>query len=1172
MCLFRKGVLAVINLPRVLGAGMKETRRLHPLSLAINESLVPLSTATMVVMDNEAVEGRTYIRLFTPNGGSGIYRTRVPETHHVEETAVIQMEHAVCEIGDYMVRAAIEEETTVRAAFVTLFSHYRGTLWQLGSFTANESVTLDVDYENLLEKLLAVLNQVPKYYLTFNFSTTPWTLGLAEKTQTVTAEGRLSRNVADDVVRRDDKELCTRVFVRGLPKPAGQEDDEDAVGYMDADTIGLYGVVERETGGPSLSQAQAQRVAEAYLAAHKHPKLSVEIEAADLSEITGEAMDRFTLGKRFRLAVPEKGEVITDYITKIAWRDVYNAPYQASIVIGDYQDAALTFLQDQASAAKGASRGAKRDAKNFVKVFSLTDEAGNILQQAGMQLDANGLLVYAQDNENNLMSIVTQTASSIKSIVESKEAGLESRIEQTAGEIMLEVADTKSGLHSLIEQTPEMIRSEVGSAVSGFAQSVIEQTASYIRMEVTNAASSISQSVIEQTTDYIRTEVTSVASGIAWSVIEQTMTGIIQTVGTKARVYVGVIRPTGDIHEGDIWINSPLLDSWGGLADGTWQSSADFRWKDYAGAEMYVWKDGDWHLIGDSAEVAEMDVVIEHDREHWAAVATKVDTLGNDWNSRLEVTAEYIRGDVSTAKSTLYSVVMQTATNVFSGVYDKVGDNFSTIEQTAEKVRVDVASAKSSLYAVIQVTSTQIFTGVFNKADEKYSTITQTANDIKLAVAAGKSAVYESVILQTATDIHIAVRDSKSELSSSIKVQADRISLVVSGTGANAKIRPAQIVAAINDGASSVVISADHINLDGYVKATDIDAAFIKTKVEAADRINVRALYIPNGETGTHSTNWENVKNSIYDVKIEQNGNIYKLQKRTWLSDWVDAGVSFSRATSLSGTWSGGTFTVNATPQGNTLSAQLFDLTSSDVTWQGRTGTIKVYANLNGGETKYDTGKRLSVTAPVTPTTLSGSWSGRTFTVTADPQGDIKIGRVYDGVVVLGNPPEYRKSGSDHYIKQWIRIYSEDLETGDAHTTIMDKAVEFKANLAYEAGRTVTSWDASWNAGKLSIKPQPQNVEFWATVYGGSMSRSGRNVTIPIKSVNKNTDPSETTVGNATGTISLYKTEITLLRNKVSSEPSTYDGVFSAITSNGWYTITCRVLGQEVVYKVQVDV
>ena len=53
-----------------------------------------------------------------------------------------------------------------------------------------------------------------------------------------------------------------------------------------------------------------------------------------------------------------------------------------------------------------------------------------------------------------------------------------------------------------------------------------------------------------------------------------------------------------------------------------------------------------------------------------------------------------------------------------------------------------------------------------------------------------------------------------------LNVLSDKISLVVSSDG---KIKPASIVAAINNGSSSIKISADHIILDGEAVADSLD-------------------------------------------------------------------------------------------------------------------------------------------------------------------------------------------------------------------------------------------------------------------------------------------------------------------------------------------------------------
>jgi phage minor structural protein len=93
-----------------------------------------------------------------------------------------------------------------------------------------------------------------------------------------------------------------------------------------------------------------------------------------------------------------------------------------------------------------------------------------------------------------------------------------------------------------------------------------------------------------------------------------------------------------------------------------------------------------------------------------------------------------------------------------------------------------------------------------------------------------------SRITQTANQISLEVSERKQAdagLSGRIDVQANRISLVVEGTGANAHIKPAEIVASINDGASTIKLSANHIDIDGLVNkmvAYNVEVASLETR------------------------------------------------------------------------------------------------------------------------------------------------------------------------------------------------------------------------------------------------------------------------------------------------------------------------------------------------------
>ena len=215
-------------------------------------------------------------------------------------------------------------------------------------------------------------------------------------------------------------------------------------------------------------------------------------------------------------------------------------------------------------------------------------------------------------------------------------------------------------------------------------------------------------------------------------------------------------------------------------------------------------------------------------------------------------------------------------------------------------------------------------------------------------------------------------KEAEGTLSGKISVEAGKISQIVSSVGKDGKVTAASICLSINNSGSTAMINANKIYLLGQTIANQISADYIATKISNiatlnANNILARSVKVVVGQTQSDVATHVYVSGCPYDLRITRSGDTYTLQQKRlgYEATWLDVG-SFSRATSLSGSWSGGVFSVTASPQGDTMQAGLFDATSSDVTWSGLTGTVKVYANLNGGETKYDTGKTLRVTAPFT--------------------------------------------------------------------------------------------------------------------------------------------------------------------------------------------------------------
>ncbi len=188
--------------------------------------------------------------------------------------------------------------------------------WVVGTIQAStEQISIEVNHDTLFDLFMDLLDQLPDYYADFNMvEGLPWSINIRRKPTVASAEGRLSRNISSCVVSYDDSELCTRVYVDGVTG-----------GYIDADTINQYGVVEEYLdSGDALTAEERVAIVNKYLNLHKRPKVSISIDAQHMFQITGENLDYYRLGTMYRLALPEYNTVENELITSIYYQSVYD--------------------------------------------------------------------------------------------------------------------------------------------------------------------------------------------------------------------------------------------------------------------------------------------------------------------------------------------------------------------------------------------------------------------------------------------------------------------------------------------------------------------------------------------------------------------------------------------------------------------------------------------------------------------------------------------------------------------------------------------------------------------------------------------------------------------------------------------------------------------------------
>lgn len=447
------------------------SRIVTPVTLSITQNITPLDTASITLLWGDALPARSYVELFTPNGSAGMFRVRSPHDGYGNETATAELEHMISEVGDWIVKEEISEMIGAETAVRRLFSHYKGGRWVLGDISAlgSDLVACEAKYERVLDTILSVLEQKPDCMMTFDFSVKPWRMNIVKKGTEVTAEGRLSRNVSTASVGYDDSELITRVWYQTYDAKKNA-----TWTHRDAPTLNQYGVVEGTVRTSSdMTVAEIDLMVNTYIREHQHPRISVNIQGNELSQITGENLDRFTVGKLMRLNLVDYGVTVEENITSLTWNDPYSNAYSVSVNLGAEEDTVFTFLHNlDSKGAGGGGGGRAKDKqeeqwKEYYTEWEKTDEYikgvatrqardGTILEQAGLTLNSQGLLVYA--NTSNGISHQFDVLNNLfTSKIESTKYGLESEIRQTATAITLSVDNKVAGLNSKITQQADRI-------------------------------------------------------------------------------------------------------------------------------------------------------------------------------------------------------------------------------------------------------------------------------------------------------------------------------------------------------------------------------------------------------------------------------------------------------------------------------------------------------------------------------------------------------------------------------------------------------------------------------------------------------------------------------------------------------------------------------------------
>lgn len=399
-----------VRLPRLLDAQLREVCRLHPVTLSINERLVPPHDASMTLPPGEGAPFRAWVELYTIDGGAGFYRVSSASESYVD-TGDVDLEHSAAILGDAIIPGegtysgtCAEVLTAMLANQTTLVNGQKP--WVLGTCAKSASIEYAYDCNNILSAMTEVVGDEKDGYA-LEFDDThgfPWRVNVVSVETSASCEGRLSRNLESVSVSISDDEFCTRIYCKSLPEPH----------YIDGPTAGIWGIITKTiTAGEGVTAESLKSYITRYLEDHKNPRNSIEINGVDLATATEESLDSFRIGRLFRLALPDYGVKMEERILVRSITDVYGDPRGVRLTLasnirdtaedlvrldntvtgGSSQNSTKKYIGGGTSKGTGISRNTLLGLLRDYDDFSSATESWK--REAGVKIEANHADLYA---------------------------------------------------------------------------------------------------------------------------------------------------------------------------------------------------------------------------------------------------------------------------------------------------------------------------------------------------------------------------------------------------------------------------------------------------------------------------------------------------------------------------------------------------------------------------------------------------------------------------------------------------------------------------------------------------------------------------------------------------------------------------------------------------------
>ena len=224
--------------------------------------------------------------------------------------------------------------------------------WQLGMIDFAYEYEYKWENENLLGGIFAIPKPfIDAYHWTWDTTTTPWTLNLVEpESIEPSCYIRYGKNLQGIIKEEDPTFLFTRIYPLGYGEGINQlkiDDVNGGISYIDADTIGTYGVISRIYTDKTMENADTLKAkAQAILEGSKIPRITYSVDAGELYQLTEDPLDKFVEGALVRVIDDELGIDVTSRVVAVSKSDVIDQPWGVKIQIANKTEDIASSIAD----------------------------------------------------------------------------------------------------------------------------------------------------------------------------------------------------------------------------------------------------------------------------------------------------------------------------------------------------------------------------------------------------------------------------------------------------------------------------------------------------------------------------------------------------------------------------------------------------------------------------------------------------------------------------------------------------------------------------------------------------------------------------------------------------------------------------------------------------------